>query len=191
MKWVLALGILLSVAAAAALADDSGFSRRLAPADFAAAGLGKLSPDELARLDRLVGDFQGASAAAQKAAEARAKRAEADASAARAAQAAAEKRAQGFLAKTRALLLPGAEIEYQPLETRIAGALSGWEPGTLLRLENGQIWRVDPHATSYYGDKVEHPKARIVPAPMTGFKIEIDGFPDVRVRLVSGQPSAK
>jgi len=175
----------MAAAAAAVRADDAAFSRQVAPEDFTAAGLGKLTPAELARLDQLVQGFKSASVAAQAAAEAKAKQAEAEAAAARAAQAAAEKRAQGFLAKTRALLLPGAEIEYQPLETRIVGALSGWEPGTLLRLENGQIWRVDPHATSYYGDKVERPRAKIVPAPMSGFKIEIDGFPDVRVRLVS------
>jgi hypothetical protein len=184
MKRAIVFGILLLGGAVVASADESGFTQQLSPGDFAAAGLNKLSPDELARLDRLVQGFRSAAAAAQASAEARERQAEADAKAARAAQAAAEKKAQGFLAKTRGLLLPGAQIEYQPLESRVVGPVRGWEAGTIFRLENGQRWQVEKNTTDYYGDTVQNPKARIVPAPISGFKIEIEGFPPVRVRLV-------
>jgi hypothetical protein len=165
-------------------ADEGTFTQQLSPGDFAASGLNKLSPDELARLDKLVQGFRSAAAAAQAAAEAKARKAEADAVAARAAQEAAERRAQGFLGKTRALLLPGGEIEYQPLESRVLGTVRGWKPGTVFRLENGQRWQVEKNVDSYDGDEAVNPKARIVPARVSGFRIEIDGFPSVRVRLV-------
>jgi hypothetical protein len=42
-----------------ARAEDAAFSRAVRPADFSAAGLAKLSPEELARLDALVRDFKG------------------------------------------------------------------------------------------------------------------------------------
>ena len=40
-------------------ADDTAFSKAVRPEEFSAAGLAKLSPDELARLDALVRDFKG------------------------------------------------------------------------------------------------------------------------------------
>ena len=184
MKRRILCGIFLILGAPALPADEPGFSRQLAPADFAAAGLPKLTPAELAKLDQLVRDQGSAAAAAQAAAEAKATQAESEAAAARAAQADAEKRAQGFLAKTRALLLPGGVAEYQAIDSRIVGTLRGWKPGTVFRLENGQRWRVEISADEYDGDTVTNPKARIVPAPISGFKIEIEGFPAVRVRLL-------
>lgn len=177
MRRLLALGILLGAGTAVLSADDGNFSQQLAPADFSAAGLSKLSPAELAKLDQLVREHGSA-------AEARASQAEADATAARAAQAAEKKKEEGFLAKTRALLLPGAQIEFQPLESRIVGTVYGWDVGTVFTLENGQRWQVENNANSYSGDEVVNPKVTISPAPMSGFKMEIDGFPDVRVRLV-------
>src|SRR4051812_42130710 len=85
------------------------FSKAVRAEDFSAAGLAKLSPAELTRLDALVQDFKsGALAAAQReaaasesarvAAEAKAAKAESDASA-RAAQAdaAKEKKSEGGL----------------------------------------------------------------------------------------------
>jgi hypothetical protein len=184
MNRAFACGVLLVFGTSALPADEPGFSRQLAPADFAAAGLPKLTPAELAKLDQLVRDQGSAAAAAQAAAEAKARQAESDAAAARAAQAAAEKRAEGFLAKTRALLLPGGVVEYQAIDSRIVGTVRGWKPGTVFRLENGQRWRVEVNADEYDGDTVTNPKARIVRAPISGFKIEIEGFPAVRVRLL-------
>jgi hypothetical protein len=184
MKRLLATGLLFAGGMAVLLADDAKFSQQVAPGDFAAAGLSKLSPDELATLDRLVQRYKSASAAAQAAAEARARQAEADAKEARAAQAAAEKKEQGFLAKTKALLLPaGTAVEYQPIESRIVGTIAGWDGHTVFTLENGQRWRVENN-DNYYGDTVTNPKVRIVPASFNGYKLLIDGFPGVRVRLV-------
>lgn len=73
-----------------ATAAEESFSRAIQPADFGAAGLSKLTPEELARLDALVRDYKSgaleaarreaaAAAKAKAEAEARAAKAEADA----------------------------------------------------------------------------------------------------------------
>lgn len=90
--WCALLGLMLALRIHAA---DEPFSKALTPGDFSAAGLSKLTPDELARLDALVRDFgSGAIAAARREMEAqqeKAAKAEAKAEAeAKAAQAAAE-----------------------------------------------------------------------------------------------------
>src|SRR4051812_39015691 len=104
-------------------AAEENFTRAVRPEDFSAAGLGKLSPDELARLDALVRDYKsGALAAAKReaesaarareAAEARAVQAEAKVAAAATAETARETekaaRAENgsLLSRAKVLLTP-------------------------------------------------------------------------------------
>src|SRR5205814_1769197 len=113
--------------------------------DFAAAGLAKLSAEELARLDALVRDFKSgaleesrrAAAAAESArvqAEERALKAEAQA---RVAEPATKKSGGGFLNRAKVILTPGTEIEYETVETRLVGKFIGWEGRrTTFTLEN-------------------------------------------------------
>ena len=124
---------------------EESFSKAVQSADFSAAGLGKLSPQELARLDALVRDFKsGALEAARREATAAAvARAEAEA---RATKAEAQvrvaetevKKERSLLARAKVLLTPGTEVEYTTIESRIAGDFLGWDGRTLFALENGQ-----------------------------------------------------
>ena len=95
MKTLLFVGLGWLAALTAAGAAEEAFSRAVRAEDFSAAGLAKLSPDELARLDALVRDYKsGALAAAKRevaaaaearvTAEAKAARAEAETQAAKA-----------------------------------------------------------------------------------------------------------
>ncbi|MCX6956594.1 MAG: hypothetical protein NTV51_31065 [Verrucomicrobia bacterium] len=95
MKQLMAIGLVWLVGLTAVRAADEAFSRTVRAEDFSAAGLGKLSPEELTRLDALVRDYKsGALAAARQeaaaaaearvAAEAKAARAEAETQAAKA-----------------------------------------------------------------------------------------------------------
>lgn len=70
----------------AARAAEEGFSKAVSPADFAAAGLSKLTPEERARLDALVRDYKTGAleAARREAAAAAAARVQAEAATARA-----------------------------------------------------------------------------------------------------------
>lgn len=171
-------------------AADERFSQAVRPADFSAAGLSKLTPEELARLDALVGDFKtGALAAAREetaAAEAKAAEAEAEARAAKekseALQRQQAKPEEGLLSKAKVLLMPGTKVEYQPLESRIVGTISGWEPRMTFRLENGEQWRVVDDE-GYYGSKLVNPAVRITPNAFGGFWMKIEGI-NIRVRVM-------
>jgi hypothetical protein len=197
-----------------AFADPDQFSQVVKPADFAAAGLSKLSPGELAQLDRLVDAYKSgaleaarqqaaAASAAQAAAEARATQAEAAAKTAQAAatkakedaaaQAAAEKKASGagLLSRAMVMITPGTKVVYQPVESRIIGGVSGWNAHTIFTLENGQEWQVSDYSHYFNGPPIDNPKVKLTPAGVLGgFRMEIDGIGEMRVRLISEPKTA-
>jgi hypothetical protein len=193
---------LFALAIGAARADSVDFSHTVTPSDFTAAGLEKLTPQELTNLNQLVLAYgNGALQQAQRqaaeadqarsAAEMRAKQAEADAQRARAEQATAQNEAKktklSFLNRTEALIAPGTKIEYQPVESRVVGAITGWDANTIFTLENGQRWQVSNYSHYYNGQAVKNPTATVRPARMFGgFEITIEGLGAVRVRLVNG-----
>lgn len=172
-------------------AAEESFSKAVRSEDFSAAGLGKLSPDEIARLDALVLDFKsGALARARReaaAAESRAAQAEARAAKAVAASAEPEKRSEpGLLAKAKVMLAPGTQIEYSTVESRIAGEFRGWEGRTLFTLENGQRWQVASSDT-YTTSTIMNPAVKIVPGMLGSFWMTVEGVRTrVKVALVGG-----
>ncbi|MEI6467220.1 MAG: hypothetical protein WCQ89_21035 [Verrucomicrobiota bacterium] len=181
-------------------AAEANFSATVPAADFSAAGLVKLTPDELARLDGLVRDFKSGAleqarrdaavaAAARVQAEAHAARAEAEVKAARAEATAknqaaenAEKKAEkGLLARAKILLTPGTEIEYATVESRIVGEFRGWEGRTFFRLENGQRWQTAGEGT-YVSPPLLNPAIKIVPGALGSFWMTVEGIkPRVKV----------
>lgn len=180
----------LAITVATAMAAEEPFSKAVRTDDFAAAGLSKLTPEELARLDGLVRDYKsGALAAAQQQlAAAQAKAAEAEAKA-RMADVAAKAKAEeaekklSLLDRAKVLLTPGTQVEYSTLESRLKGDFNGWERGTVFVLENGQRWRTVGNS-SYVTPPAPAPKVRIVPGALGSFFIEIEGVRQ-RVRVES------
>jgi hypothetical protein len=184
-------------------AAEENFSKAVAPADFSAAGLARLTPEELARLDALVRDYKsGALAAARRealaaeqaraAAESRAVKAEADARARAAAQAAAPAKTEpaknqpGLLAKAKVMLTPGTEVEYSAVESRIVGDFRGWDGPTVFRLENGQRWQSEGTG-SYVTGAVPSPAVKITPGMLGTFWMTVEGVkPRVKVKLLGG-----
>lgn len=179
------------VAAAAVRAAEDNFSKSVPASDFSAAGLGKLSPEELARLDALVRDFKsGALEAAKKEAareaEARVKaeskaRADAEARAAKAeakaiaATAEAEKKSEGsLLQRAKVMLTPGTKIEYSTVDAMLVGEFRGWQPKTVFTLDNGQRWRVTS-SDSYVTGTEPGMKVKIVPGALGTFWMHFEG----------------
>jgi hypothetical protein len=192
MKKLFLLGIVWVALVTVGRAAEAVFTKAVAKADFFAAGLGKLSSEELARLDGLVRDYQsGALAAARRdaaaAAEARvlaeARRAE-GASVARAqSEAGGEKTTKGGpLARAKVLLAPGTEIEYAAVESRIAGNFTGWDGRAVLTLENGQRWQI-ANGGNYSTPPLLSPQVKITPAPLGGFWMTIEGV-TMRVKVL-------
>jgi len=198
--------VIALVCAALARADDS-FTKALSPSDFQAAGLGKLTPDELARLDELVrGEKTGAVA---KATVETTKVVTANVTAAVTATVTASVRqevqaedrkveqkkaaSESFLDRMKVVLKPGTQVEYSTLDAVLVPPFHGWQPGTVFTLTNGQRWVVTDNV-SYWAPKTYEPvQVRIVPGFAGGFFMEIHkgGRPRVRfLGLVAGTPPA-
>jgi hypothetical protein len=188
MKRLLWLGVFAAGAVALPAAEEA-FSKTVRGEEFSAAGLGKLSPAELARLDTLVRDYKSgallaarreaeAAAQARAAAEVRASQAEA-----RAESVAREKKNEpGLLTKAKVLLTPGTKVEYEVTESRIVGEFRGWESRTIFTLENGTRWKI-LNGGSYYTPAVQGPKVTVTPAGFGGgFWLDIEGV-NQRVRV--------
>ncbi len=213
-KWMLCVGLAGGGMTVALAAEP--FSRQVTPEQFRAAGLEKLSPKELARLDALVQDYRAApvgretpapqsvakaaappadteaAAARVAAAEARARQAEQDAAvakeAARAAKAEQKKAEEGFLTKAkRVLLTPGTEITFEKVEAQLAPPFRGYEPGTVLTLSNGQRWAVTDG--QFWGPRSEENRPRkviIEPGVFGAFFLRIEGAGRPKVKFLSG-----
>lgn len=184
-----------------AVAAEETFSQSVPKADFAAAGLARLTPQELARLDALVRDFKSGAleAARREAAIAAEARAKAEASAARAEAemrvareevrtraAEAEKKSDtSLLSRAKVLLTPGTQIEYSTVETKIVGEFRGWAPRTVFTLANGQRWQVIG-GDSYVTSAEPGPKVKIVPGVLGTFWMHVEGHRQrAKVALVS------
>ena len=191
-RWLFCL-LAIGVALPGARAAEEAFSRAVRPEEFSAAGLGKLSPEEIARLDRLVRDYRsGALDAARRETEAASHaRAEAEARAMKAEAAAkapvvAEAKKPGRLERAKVRLTPGTEIEYSTVESRIAGEFRGWEGRTMFTLENGQRWQANS-TDAYVTAPMANPAVKITPGALGSFWMTIEGVkPRVRVILVGG-----
>ncbi|WP_298580654.1 hypothetical protein [uncultured Luteimonas sp.] len=125
--------------------------------EFKAAGLDKLSADELARLnawlDRRV--EQQASAAVAAAVE----------------QAREEGRNE-VVEKNRGFFHFGSE---EPIEASIAGEFNGFGHGKRYTLDNGQVWEQTDSAT-LSGVRRTSPKVRIKPGVLGVWWMRIDGY---------------
>lgn len=187
-----AMGVLaVTWGASPGKAAEATFSGSLRADEFSAAGLGKLTAEERARLDALVRSYQqgtleavrseaAAAQLAKQAAEVRAAKAEAAAKA-------GDKKADepSLLARAKVLLTPGTEIEYTTVESRIVGVFQGWQRGTTFGLENGQRWQVTD-GDEYVHPRITAPAVKIVPGMLGSFWLVVDGATRrVKVRLVS------
>ena len=195
MKRLLPLIAACVLASPVSFAAEEAFSRNIPAGDFSAAGLGKLSPQEIARLDALVQDYRsGALERARReavAAEARAAKAEARAAAAAKEK---EKATEGartnasLLSKAKVLLTPGTEIEYTKVESRIAGEFRGWQGKTVFTLENGQRWQAAGSDTYVLPRALFNPAVKITPGMLGSFWLTVDGVnARTKVTLVSSK----
>lgn len=152
--------------------------RDLPAGQFRAAGLHKLSAEELAALEALwAGRAQAARAEAEAkvaAAESRAPLAEAQPD---------ESRTPGWLKALVTLKrVEERPEEAQALESRIAGNFKGWSGRTLFTLENGQVWQ-QVAGGEYFDKTLRQPAVRIYPAAFGAFWLEVEGVKQrVRVR---------
>ena len=175
----LLLALLLAVAVKAR-AEES-FTKGLSPDDFQAAGLSKLTPDELARLDLLVRGKQAGAVA--KATEETKKAVTLTVREEERAAAKKEAAKASFIDKFKVVLKPGTEVDYTPLDATLPAGYSGWEKGTVLTLTNGQQWTCVQDGGDYETPTGKPVNVRIVPGSMGSFFMEIEHGGRVRVKF--------
>jgi hypothetical protein len=176
------LTILLFLACGALARADDSFTKALSPADFQAAGLGKLTPEELAKLDLLVRSQQSGAVAMATAETTR------KVATSVRAQVQAEDRKQqssGILDKMKVMLKPGTEIGYTTLDSTLAAIheINFGKGGAVFTLANGQLWRTDDDDDwpTLGGKPV---RVRIIPGSMGSFFMDIERGGRPRVRFV-------
>lgn len=153
------------------------FSKTLTIEEFKAAGLDKLSADELARLDSLVRNERAVEISKVREETTKAKAENGSAKAAS---------TESLLHRMRVVLTPGTDIAYETIETQLIGKYRGFERGTVFTLANGQRWRVIEG--SYWSpprDEDKPRKVKIVPGMLGAFFIEIEGGGRGKVKIVS------
>ncbi len=149
--------------------------------DFATAGLSKLTPAELEKLDALVRQFS----AVKMTETTVAKRVDDPLAPARPEK--AGKEATGLLARAKVILAPGTEVEYSTVESRLVGEFQGWDARTTFVLENGQRWRV-VGGDSYVGPPRPSPVVKITPGVLGTFWMSFEGVNrKVKVTLVTAR----
>jgi len=118
----------------------SSIKEMMSPEEFKAAGLNKLSPDELQKLDAwLQGYRQITEQKAEKKATARAERTKMDV-----------------------------------LVSRVDGTFSGLTGRTIIRLEDGTVWKQANADDRYRAKNPDHPAAAVIHG-MFGYKMQIEG----------------
>ena len=125
---------------------SGGIEQMMSPAEFKAAGLSKLSPEELQKLNAWL---QGYREVTEKA---------------------AEKKATAVASRTKLDLLV----------SRVDGSFDGLTGRTVIKLEDGTVWK-QANAEDRYRPKVtDHPAAAVIHG-IFGYKMQIEGMQEFYV----------
>ncbi len=151
------LAVLFVMAAFAVQAQSfSSLEERMSAQEFRAAGLDKLTPEELAALNAWL---QNRTAGTAPSAYARP---------------AAEEDRIGFR----------DTYDGTGVVSRIAGEFTGWDGKTKFTLENGQVWE-QAESSSLKGVRLDSPAVTIEPAFMGSWLLKVEGYnKTVRVRRI-------
>jgi hypothetical protein len=159
MKPISGLCLVFAMAVGALSAAEAGFWEQLGPDERRAAGVDRLTPEQQAALDRLVGRFarEGATQVREEV-----------------------KRDLKAEQKVREEARAGLPVDEKnvAVHSRIAGKFEGWSGHTVFRLENGQVWVQTNSGDSRWVPMVENPEVEIRPAGLGGWKLFLvkEGF---------------
>lgn len=146
------LSVFVSLLLAMSVAAAAGFSsleERMSEQEFRAAGLERLTPEELAALNqwlRAKGATAGVGASQDNA---------------------------GF--KSGGGLLGDNSGQSAIEGVRIKGAFTGWDPDQVLELNNGQAWRVDEDS-GFTVPATQDPLVTIEPAMLGSWLLRVEGY---------------
>lgn len=76
------------------------------------------------------------------------------------------------------------EMPREPIVTRIVGSFSGWDGQTVFKLENGMIW-TQADKDKFYTQEMQSPTVTIEPALFGAWKLSVEGYDkDCRVERI-------
>ena len=128
--------------AAREISDD--IQQMMSPEEFKAAGLNKLSTDELAKLNAWLQGYRQVT------------------------EQAAEKKATARAEKT-------ARTKLDVLVSRVDGTLPGLTGRTIIRLEDGTVWKQANADDRYRPKNPDHPAAAVIHG-VFGYKMQVEGM---------------
>jgi hypothetical protein len=156
MKKLIVLLLILSIGTPLFAADGfSSLEEQMTGKEFSAAGLDKLTPQELAALNQWIRSRSLATLATPVAAPA-------------ATQPEGDRR--GFEDE-------GKDEDRTPITSRIIGKFSGWDGQTVFKLENGMIWE-QTDKDKFFIREVENPVAVIERGLFKTWHLHIEGHDD-------------
>lgn len=152
LRLPLLIALVLSCTVASAQ-EFSSLEERMSAAEFKAAGLDKLSEEELRALNDWIRGERALAPAAPAAMPYEDRRG-----------------------------LPSAPGDYDTINSRIVGEFRGWNGSeTVIELENGQVWKsIDPAAR--LAVKLQNPAVELTPGFMSSWFIKVEGY-STRVRV--------
>ncbi|MEJ2383377.1 MAG: hypothetical protein P8Y54_03165 [Xanthomonadales bacterium] len=142
-----------------ALAADEGFStleEQMTGREFSAAGLDKLTPDELGALNNWIRRHSLATLATP------------------ASDGAANAPNTEDDVDRRGLPSDPGDDE-RPITSRLVGDFSGWDGQSVFKLENGMIW-VQADRDKFYIKETENPAITITPGLFKSWYLSVDGY---------------
>jgi len=134
------------------------------PEEFKAAGLDRLSEDELQHLDAYL---QGYRQSAQKKANEQA-------------QVKAQEQIKEATAKATEEANKSARTKLDSLVSRVDGTIEGLKGRTQIRLEDGTVWKQANADDRYKAPITDHPAAVVIHSNF-GYKMRIEGMPEFYV----------
>jgi hypothetical protein len=157
------------------------------PEEFKAAGLDKLSEDELQHLDAYLQGYKAAqkkAAAEQAQAKAQDEIKRANAKADEAQKATEEAKRDAATAKSEAAT---TRTRLDSLVSRVDGTIDGIKGHTQIRLEDGSVWKQVNLEEHFHTAVLDHPTAVVLHTPF-GYKMRIEGMPEFYVNPVVRPP---
>jgi len=139
----------------------------MTPDEFKAAGLDKLSEDELEHLDAWL---QGYRATTEKKASAQAE----------------EKASEEIKKATEQASKRAPKVLVNRVVSRVDGTFSGLTGRTVIKLEDGTVWKQANIDDRYHPQVTDHPLVSVSHSPF-GYKMRIEGTPEFYVNPVRSE----
>ncbi len=158
MRMKVTIAVLLVLCSLGTLAQQAyeNIERRLTAEQLRATGLDTLSPAQLELLNRLLREETAKSVAVE---------------------ASSRSDASPDASRSRAYI----GLDDKPISSRLKGSTSGWEPGTVFELENGQQWKVLKGSMTLR-KAMQAPEILVVPGVAGRWFLQVDpDLPKARV----------